>query len=115
MWETVMSSFYDELEKLGAPPELIISAAPPPKKRERKERIRERLLRRAKGFAAGSLPTAAGIRYLIPAKDVGKGVMRGLKPSTHSLLQAAGGVGAGVLGAALAHKDSKPSRVIVQL
>lgn len=122
MWESVLSSFYDELEKIGAAPELVISA---PKKRKEHEPARERVLRRLKGFAAGALPTAAGVRYLVPrAESVrpelveairGAKIVRGLHPATHTKLQTVAGLGAGVLGAALAGKDSKSSRVIVQL
>lgn len=114
MWDQVLSSFYDELEKIGAAPEVVISA--PKKRKEDRESLKERLLRRVKGFAAGALPTAAGIRYLVPMRDTRPEMrIRGLKPRTHSKLQALGGLSAGVLGAALAGKDSKPSRVIVQL
>lgn len=122
MWESVLSSFYDELEKIGAAPELVIST---PKRKKERESAHDRVLRRLKGFAAGALPTAAGVRYLVPrAESVrpelvkvirGTKIVRGLHPATHTKLQAVAGLGAGVLGAALAGKDSKSPKVIVQL
>ena len=128
MWDSrILVSFYNELEKIAeGPTKVVITSPAHPSKSHKKEALHERAARRAKGFIAGALPTSAGIRYLVPrqeeikeslrvGKHVGQKMIPGLHPSTHSKLQAIAGLGAGILGAAYAGKDKKPSRVIVQL
>ena len=116
MWDSrILASFYAELEKIAeGPTKVVITTPKHTAKSDKKESLHERVARRAKGFVAGALPTSAGIRYLAPVEDIAKGV-KGLKPGLHSKLQTVAGLGAGVLGAAYAGKDKKPSRVIVQL
>ena len=119
MWDSrILASFYDELEKIAEGPTKVVITSPggssASKRKGKEETLGDRAVRRLKGFAAGALPTAAGIKYLAPVKDLEKGV-RGLHPGTHSKLQVAAGLGAGILGSAYASKDKKPSRVIVQL
>jgi hypothetical protein len=111
MFDQILSSFYDELEKIAEGQTTVVIK--PSGKKEKEEPATAAHI--AKGFAAGALPTAAGVRYLAPVRDLAKGVTFGLHPSTHSKLQMIAGLGAGVLGAAHARKHKKPSTVMVQL
>lgn len=108
----LLSAFYDELEKIAEGQTTVVIK---PSAHKKDQEPNDQTARVAKGFAAGALPTAAAMRYLVPAKDVGKGITFGLHPSTHSKAQMLAGLGAGVLGAAYAKKHKKPSQVMVQL
>lgn len=120
MLDQFLASFYDELEKIAEGQTTVVIKPSGAKKKEERG-TGEKAVHVAKGFAAGSLPTAAAVRYLIPARDIakreGEAVARtfGIHPNLHSKLQLAAGLGAGALGAAYAAKHKKPSQVMVQL
>jgi hypothetical protein len=112
MFRQFLGSYYDELEKIGEGPTTVVVST---KQTRAKEKPSGKLERMVKGFAAGSLPTAAGVRYLIPVKTLEKPGWGLLHPATHSKLQTAAGLGAGILGAAIASKRKKSPQVMIQL
>jgi hypothetical protein len=116
-----LHSFFDELEKIAEGQTTVVIKTPGPLARKKEEKgIGEKGVHYAKGFAAGALPTAAAVRYLIPTKDIareGEKAVRtfGVHPNLHSKLQLAAGLTAGTLGLGYAAKHRKPSQVMVQL
>ena len=96
MMKQQMTAFFDELQKIA----------------EDQDK-QDRLVRAAKGFVAGALPTAAALRFLIQRAEAAKeGIkaVRGLQPNIHSWLQSAGGAAAGIAGAARALKSENGGR-----